>query len=236
MSGGELVPSGGSAGGDGAGGGDPVAAEISAWEAKMADRALDYWRGPNAVQNQRRYLDLLRQRDNLQAPHDPQAWRATPQEARKQLPAALVAQWEEGGAFAQNLARAQEAVERMVLAIGDPTLADDVARSFDALAPAVQAALYGELARGTPNFAPPADDKLLAGFAALSYGAAFLEAWGAHAPRKLGIVIARWNRARAAMRDRADPSESDWHAFRRWFDAMKPGEQAAIVWTLAGGH
>jgi hypothetical protein len=235
MSGGEIVPSGG-AGAAGSVGGDPVAAEITAWEGKMADRASDYWRGPNAEQNQRRYLDLLRQRDNVAAPHDPQAWRATPQEARKQLPAPLVARWEEGGAFAQNLARAQEAVERAVLAIGDPKLADDVARSFDALAPTVQAALFTELSRGVPNFAKAADDKLLAGFSTLPYGAPFLKAWGPQAPRKLGLVIARWNRARDMMRHRDDPSEKDWHSFRRWFDTMKPREQAAVVWTLAGGE
>lgn len=235
MSGGELVPSG-SAGDGGGGGGDPVAAEITAWEGKMADRASDYWRGANAEQNQRRYLDLLRQRDNVAAPHAPQAWRATPQEARKQLPAALVAQWEEGGAFQQNLARAQEAVERAVLAIGDPKLADDVVRSFDALTPSVQAALFTELSRGVPNFAKAADDKLLAGFSTLPYGAPFLKAWGPQAPRKLGLVIARWNRARDTMRRRDDPSEKDWHTFRRWFDTMTPREQAAVVWTLAGGQ
>lgn len=219
MSGGEIVPSP-------SGGGDAISTEISAIEGEM--RTGSYW-GRDNERKAARYLDLVRQRDNVPAPASPQAWRASPDEARKQMPADVVAAWDEHGQLERNLRASQETIEHIVQGIGDRAEAESFVRGFDTLPMGVQSAAYKELARDVHTFAKPANEEQLAAWRALPDGAALAQAWGPRAASKFGQIQARWYRALGEM------SEGERAVALRWIDGMPPRQRVGLFWALAGG-
>jgi len=177
-----------------------------------------------------RYLELLRQREgDDEAPAAVEEWRATPEQARRDLSPQVVAELERSGDFAGSLRKLQDDLVDMLVSVNEGGAVNDFVAAFDGLpGTAIQTAVYLELARGAPTFAPLATDEHLAALETEIYGPALIEAWGSAAARKFGIARARWARCVS------DLSATDHDALCYFFNHAQPVEQAAIIWHLAG--
>lgn len=180
-----------------------------------------------------RYLELLRQKEGG---HDAaiataETWRTPPTEARRNLDPAVTKHLEQAtGGFDANLTQVQNAVRDIAISIGDRELATWFVNSVAGLPTTAQVAANAEILRGLPSGfgTRPASPEQLSAFQTFPHGAAMARHWGAQAARKIGIVTARLDRARAEM------SAADRATFDHWFDNVSAREQAAIIWRLAG--
>jgi hypothetical protein len=176
-----------------------------------------------------RLLDLLRQREgDDEAPAAPEEWRATPEQARRDLAPEVVAELERTGNFADGLRGLQDEIVDMLASVNEGGQVNDFVAAFDGLPDGIQSAVYLELARGAPTFAPLATDEQLANLEAESYGPALIEAWGSAAARKFGIARARWARCLEGL----GADEQDKLAY--FFNHLPAVEAAAVVYHLAG--
>jgi hypothetical protein len=224
-----------------------VDAEIASIEKLMRTDRREYERSGAAD----RYLALLRAREGQdEAPAPTDDWRRSseearrdrltmlrqreaeapatdPDEARRNLSPALVAQLEKSpGGFEHGLQRLQDGLASVLMHIPEGQERVQAIEHFELLPLGAQDAALVELSRGRP-FAPPASAAKLAEFRTLPVGDTLIAAWGGAASRRIGTVIARLDRARAGM------SVSDRDAFDRYLDFAPPREMIAILWNLA---
>lgn len=164
----------------------------------MAHRGSAYWRGPDADALQAEYRALVA--GDAGAAPAPGDWRATPAEARKNLPPALVAAWDaEPDGFNVRLRWLQDALMTVVSDIGEADAANAFLAGFDALPVGVRVAVMHEAAAPVPGFVRPADAKLIAAFRTLYGGREMIAAWGTRARRAVGLACHRYQRVTAAL-------------------------------------
>jgi hypothetical protein len=176
-----------------------------------------------------RFLALLREREGTdEAPAEAEAWRATPEQARRDLSPEVVAELERTGNFADGLRGLQDEIMDMLASVNEGGQLNDFVAAFEGLPDRLQHAVELELARGPMTFAPLASDADIAALEALEEGPALLEAWGGAAPRKLGVACARYQRVKSGL-SAADAAHLDY-----FVDHATPVERAAIFWHLAG--
>lgn len=168
-----------------------------------------------------------------QAAAAPDAWRASEEQARKQLPAALVAEWdeEEGGfAFTANLRRLQDGVQAVVQGIGSVPEATAFLDSVAALPSGVKTAIYREAAMPPAGYVRPLTDNEREGWRLLPGGPETEKSWGRAAERKIAIAFQRFNRmyhSGMGMTDRG--------VFQKWWRRQPPRTQQIFMWCLGNG-
>lgn len=217
----------------------PAAQRIAEIEKLMRDPRGGYWRGPNAAALQAEYRALLEgdaadasaggaevsgPADRAVVAAETGDWRATPAQARGQLPAGVVSEWDHGGAFDQRLARAQQAAASIAGAIGDTGQALHFFESFAALPDGARAAVLTEAAIGAPTFIEPAGEDELAFFRSIEGGRELLDTWGRDAPRNAARTARAFENMRARMAD------EDWKAFVGWFRDLTTMGRMAFLW------
>jgi hypothetical protein len=176
-----------------------------------------------------RLLALLREREGQdEAPATAEDWRATPEQARRDLSPEVVAELERSGDFAGSLHALQDELVDLFASINEGGQLNDFTAAYEGLPERIQAAVELEFARGAPTFAARASDADIAAFAALEEGPALLEAWGSSSARKLGIACERYRRVKAGL-SAADQEHLDF-----FVDHATATERAAIFYHLAG--
>jgi hypothetical protein len=173
---------------------------------------------------QARYRALLAGGDA--SPADGDAWRATPEAARRNLPAEVVRAWDDAGDFNGSLRRFQDVQLCVIQGIGEVDAAKGFLASFEGLPESVRVAICSEAAAIMPGYIKPASDSELAGFRTQYGGTEMISAWGRRARRCVAIVFQRFDRAFKAI------PTADRPAFTRWWQHITPRERMAVLWTL----
>lgn len=204
-------------------------AEFRQLQTQIADRGSDYWRGANALTNQRRYRELVdlgaHEHGKPKSPAD--AWRASPLEAVPQLPAKLVREWTEINDFTGRLRLVQDHLRLLYHSIGGDW--EGFEAHFRMLPEGVQTAILRELGAGFPANARSATPAELEAFRCMGGGGAeAAAAWGVNAARRLGRALARMDRIMDNLK------QLDLHCFEKWWTGtLTPRERLSILWSLA---
>jgi hypothetical protein len=156
-----------------------------------------------------------------------EAWRKPPEQARRDLPPAVVAYLDaEPAGFDAALARIQDSAAVMVRDIGDEADAQAFLDGLDRLPAAARNAVYRESAAPAPGHVRPANDKDLAEFRTLHGGKEMIAAWGMRARRCVGLAMHRFQRILAGL-----PAD-DASVVKAFVDRQPPRVQLAMCWRL----
>lgn len=178
------------------------------------------------------YLRLIEAGDGTAAPAaEPDAWRATPEQARTKLPATLVKEWDDSEVgFAASLRRMQDGLAQTLGGLKTVAEARTFLASVEALPVGVRIALCRETAMAKTGVMKWASPDEMEAFRSLSGGKETVAAWGHKAHRNVAISFVRFDRMFKSMAKSDQPAFTAW-----WRGSLNDRGRQLILWALGNG-